>query len=97
MVRQQDLPYESCNFNALQLMKGIIYFNLLIFVFLRIYMKVKILLGRCESHFFTYIFHTVQNKTFNILKVLEKGPLRLVKVTFTRPLQDIYSFKGHLS
>ena len=31
----------------------------------------------------------------NILKVLERGPLRLVKVTITRPLRGIYSFKGH--
>ena len=29
---------------------------------------------------------TLRNKTFNNLKVLERGPLRLVKVTFTRHL-----------
>ena len=39
---------------------------------------------------------TVRNQTFNILKVLERGPLRLVKVTFTRHLGDIYNVKGHL-
>ena len=37
---------------------------------------------------------TVRNQTFNILKVLERGPLRLVKVTFTRHLGDIYNVKG---
>ena len=41
--------------------------------------------------------NNAQTKTFNNLKVLERGPLRLVKVTFTRHLQDIYSFKGGLS
>ena len=33
----------------------------------------------------------------NNLKVLERGPLRLVKVTFIRHLQGIYSLKGPFS
>ena len=39
---------------------------------------------------------TARNSTINILKVLERGPLRFVKVALTKHLGDIYNFKGHL-
>ena len=66
-------------------------------LFQLLYIAFIVVKRKKPTHSVEYVVYTARNKTFDNLKVLERGPLRLVKVTFTRHLQDIYGFKCHIS